>query len=153
LLRRLFTVLLVVGCAPLGACQTREQPNLNPPDSLLQDSLGLTADDRVHRVELASRNGSESVQPTELAIEPGHYVEFHTQDGRVRTVAFVLQGMTPAQAEFLRSTAQDRSPPLVEMGSRYVVSFKDAPVGRYPFLVEGNERAIQGVVTVGVPEP
>lgn len=152
-LYRVPLVLFLVGCAGLTACRAQEEPNLNPPDSLLQDSLGLTAADHVHRVVLSSQNGSESVQPTDLSIEPGHYVEFVTEDGRVRTVSFMLQGLTPAQTEFLRSTGQDRSPPLVELGSRYVVQFTDAPPGRYPFLVEGNERTIQGVVTVKSPEP
>jgi plastocyanin len=151
-LRRVPLVLFVLGIAGLAACRAREEPNLDPPDSLLQDSLGLTAADHVHRVVLSSQNGSESMQPTELTIEPGHYVEFFTEDGRVRTVSFVLEGLTPAQSQFLRSTAQDRSPPLVELGSRYVVSFTDAPPGRYPFRVEGNERTIQGIVSVQGPE-
>jgi plastocyanin len=150
---RLVAVLLVVGSSTLTGCEAREAPNLNPPDSLLRDSLGLTEDDHVHRVVLASQNGSESVQPTEVSIEPGHYVEFFTQDRRVRMVSFPLAGLTPAQAEFLRSTGQDRSPPLVEIESRYLVSFQDAPPGRYPFLVEGNERSIPGVITVAGPEP
>jgi hypothetical protein len=146
-------LVLFLGCVAPVACRAREEPNLNPPDSVLQDSLGLTDADHVHRIVLASRNGSESVDPTELSIEPGHFVEFFTRDGRVRTVTFPLAGLTPAQADFLRSTGQDRSPPLVELESRYVVSFEDAPPGRYPFLVEGNERSIPGVVTVATPEP
>jgi hypothetical protein len=153
LLRRLLAVLIVVCPLALAACRAREEPNLNPPDSVLQDSLGLTGADQVHRIVLASQNGSESVDPTEVTIQPGHYVEFLTRDGRVRMVSFPLPGLTPAQTDFLRSTGQDRSPPLVEVDSRYVVSFKDAPPGRYPFLVEGNERSIPGVVIVAGPEP
>lgn len=136
-----------------ASCVDREQPNLNPPDSLLRDSLGLTMEDHVHRVVLSSTNGSERVEPREVTVEPGHYVEFFTQDGRVRTVSFVLDSLDTAQSTFLTSTAQDRSPPLVELETRFVVSFREAPPGRYPFVVEGNERAITGVVIVGSAEP
>jgi hypothetical protein len=86
-------------------------------------------------------------------IEPGHYVEFFTQDGRVRTVSFLLDSLTAEQSDFLRSNGQDRSPPLVELETRYLVSFREAPTGRYPFVVEGNERAIRGAVVVASPEP
>jgi plastocyanin len=143
----------MLGLASLGGCREREQPNPNPPDSLLIDSLSLTSEDHVHRVILTSSNTSESVQPSEVRIEPGHYVEFFTQDGRVRTVSFLLDSLTAEQSDFLRSSGQDRSPPLVEMETRYLVSFREAPTGRYPFVVEGNERAIRGAVVVAAPEP
>jgi hypothetical protein len=92
------------------------------------------------------------VAPREVALEPGHFVEFFTEDRRVRTVSFLLDSLNAEQSAFLRSSGQDRSPPLVELETRFVVSFQGAPPGRYPFLVEGNERAISGVVTVGTPE-
>ena len=151
--RLLGAALVVIPVASASACRDREEPNLAPPDSLLQDSLGLTPEDRVHRVVLTSTNGSELVDPREVAVEAGHFVEFFTQDGRVRTVSFVSDSLSPAQSSFLRSTGQDRSPPLVERETRFVVSFQDAPPGRYPFVVEGNERAITGAVIVAGPQP
>jgi hypothetical protein len=36
------------------ACGTESEANRNPPDPMLQDSLGLTLDDHVHRLLLAS---------------------------------------------------------------------------------------------------
>jgi plastocyanin len=144
-------LLLLLGVA--AGCRDREEPNTIPPDALLVDSLGLTAEDRVHRIVLSSTNGTETVDPTEVAVEPGDFVEFVTQDRRVRTVSFTVDGLTPAQSSFLGSSGQQRSPPLVELETRFVVSFRDAPPGRYPFVVEGNSATIAGVVTVAAPEP
>lgn len=137
----------------LGAAACGEQGNPNPPDQLLQDSLGLSGGDRVHRVVLGTRDGDEFADPVQVTIEPGAFVEFFSEDRRVRTVSFFVDSVAPAQAEFLRSTGQDRSPPLVEIESRFLVSFEGAPPGRYPFVVEGNQRAIPGTVVVASPEP
>jgi hypothetical protein len=145
-------LILILLVAPT-ACKDREQANPNPPDSLLRDSLGLTPADHVHRIVLSSNNGTESIAPSEVVVQAGHFVEFFTRDRRVRTVAFLLDSLNAEQSAFLRSTGQDRSPPLVELETRFVVSFQGAPAGRYPFIVEGNERAISGVVIVGDPEP
>lgn len=149
LVLNVYSVLLFLSCSlALSACREREAPNQNPPDSLLQDSLGLMPTDQVHRIVLSSRNGAETVEPTEVTLRPGQYVEFFTEDRHVRTVAFITDSLNAQQTDFLRSSAQDRSPPLVELESRFLVSFVGAPPGRYPFVVTGNERSIQGVVVV-----
>jgi hypothetical protein len=139
-----FSFLAVVSL--LAACG--EQENLNPPDQMLRDSLGLTDQDRVHRVVLRSLDQRESIEPTDISVEPGSYLEFLTRDRRVRVVSFVMSELAPEQASFLRSTGQDRSPPLVELDSRFVVSFDGAPEGRYPFLVEGSGAPARGAVSV-----
>jgi hypothetical protein len=115
---------------------------------MLQDSLGLTAEDQVHRVMLRKLNQAESLEPAELTIETGAYLEFLTRDRQVRVVSFLLDELAPAQATFLRTTGQDRSPPLVELDSRFVVSFDGAPPGRYPFIVEGSGAPARGAVSV-----
>lgn len=131
----------------LVACG-EEAGNPHPPDAVLRDSLGLSESDRVHRVVLGSRDGADFIDPLEVSLEPGAFVEFFAEDRRVRTVSFLLDGLTADQAEFLRSSGQDRSPPLLELGSRFLVTFDGAPLGRYPFVVEGNERPIYGAVAV-----
>jgi hypothetical protein len=115
---------------------------------MLQDSLGLTAEDHVHRVTLSNQSGTESVEPADVVLQPGSYLEFQTKDRHVRVVSFVMNELSAAQAEFLRSTGQDRSPPLVELDSRFVISFQAAPLGRYPFLVEGSGTPARGAVRV-----
>lgn len=139
--------LAILFCLAAG-CADEEGP---PPDPMLQDSLGLAAGDRVVRVRIAARDGAETVEPSQVELAPGWYLEFFTRDRRLHTVAFLLDSMSLAQAEFLRSTGQDRSPPLIELDSRFVVSFDGAPPGRYPFLVEGNGEAAHGAAVVRAP--
>jgi hypothetical protein len=139
-------LVFLAACGALAGCE--QERNLRPPDQVLQDSLGLTDQDRVHRIVLRVQNQAESLEPSELSIEPGAYLEFLTQDRYVRVVSFVLDELAPEQASFLRSTGQDRSPPLVELDSRFLVSFEGAPPGRYPFVVEGSGAPARGVVSV-----
>jgi plastocyanin len=143
-------VLIAALVLPLAGCG-EQMGNPNPPDALLQDSLGLSADDRVHRVVMGTRDGAEFVDPVEVTLEPGGFVEFFAEDRRVRTVSFLADSLSSEQADFLRARGQDRSPPLLELESRYLVTFEDAPLGRYPFVVEGNARRIFGAVVVGSP--
>ena len=138
----LLSVLAVLG----SGCR---QPDTRlRPDQLLRDSLGLGDNDRVHRVRLGSESNRELVQPPQLTVEPGDYVEFVTQDRRVHAIEFTLAGLPPAAAEFLRASGQEGSPPLVEPESRFVVSFADAPLGAYPYVVIGNGPEGRGTVVV-----
>ena len=140
-------VLLLCG-ACLG-CRGDADAQLRP-DALLRDSLGLGDDDRVHRVRLSSVDNRERVEPVQVTVRPGDWVEFVTEDRRVHAVAFALDGATPAAAEFLRGTGQESSPPLVESAARFVVSFADAPAGSYPYVVIGNGEDGRGTIVVAV---
>ena len=130
----------LVGCAG---------DNEHPPDVLLQDSLGLVATDPVLRVELSAAENRERAPPSEVRVPRNGFVEFRTMDRRLHTVRFVLDGLSPEAAEFLRSTEQVASPPLLELDARFVVSFREAPDGRYPYVVEGNGELAHGSVVVG----
>ena len=66
---------------------------------------------------------------TQLTVRPGDFVEFVTQDRRVHVLTFDLQSLSPPAAEFLLGSGQQSSPPLVESGTRFVVSFASAPPG------------------------
>lgn len=131
------------------ACQERPDPRLQP-DELLQAELGLTLEDKVHRVRLEGGE-VESADPALLTIEPGAYVEFVTVDWLVHEVIFEEDSLAAAQRTFLRRTDQVASPPLIDRDSRYVLSFEEAPPGRYPYVLEGNRRAGRGVIVVGPP--
>src|SRR5688500_18563538 len=109
--------LLLSALATAGSGCRRADAELQP-DLLLRDSLGLGDDDRVHRVRLGSADNRELLQPPQLTIRPGDYVEFVTQDRRVHAVTFELQGLPPAAADFLRASGQLGSPPLVEPEAR-----------------------------------
>ena len=130
-----------------GACGGDAVPPEFLPDSLLRAELGLTDADEVHRVTVTG-GPVESLEPAQVEISPGAWVEFATTDWRVHVVRFDAQGLSPEGRAFLEDTDQMGSPPLVERDARFVVSFRDAPTGRYPFLAEGNGAAARGVVVV-----
>lgn len=121
------------------------------PDAVLQAELGLTSEDRVHRV-LLSGGEHERAQPAELQVEPGAYVEFVTNDWLVHEVVFELDSLGPEQRAFLARTDQSASPPLLQRNSRYVLAFTGAPPGRYPYTLEGNGAPGRGVLTVSATE-
>ena len=133
----------------VAACRPEPDPTLQP-DLLLQTELGLTLDDRVYRVSVTGGEVERS-QPAALSIEPGSYVAFVTTDWLVHEVRFETDSLGTAQRAFLERTDQVASPPLIERESRYVLSFVEAPPGRYSYRLEGNGRAGRGVIVVGAP--
>jgi plastocyanin len=131
----------------LGSGCKRSDASLQP-DAVLRDSLGLGGEDRVHRVRLSSPQNRETIEPAAVDVLPGDYVEFISADRRVHAVSFQLDSLSPAAADFLRGSAQESSPPLLEPEARFLVTFEGAPVGRYPFVVAGNGADARGAITV-----
>lgn len=86
--------------------------------------------------------------PRRLEVTSGSVVEFLTVDGRVHVLEFPVDSLSPLTAEFLRDTRQLESPPLVDRGSRFVVSFRGAPAGRYPFRSHGSGADAWGEIVV-----
>jgi hypothetical protein len=128
------------------ACGPGVPPELQP-DETLRIELGLTDDDEVHRVSLFGSD-REEISPAELVLDRRSWVEFVSTDWRVHEVRFEVDSLTRDALEFLQATDQVASSPLVEMDARFVVSFHEAPVGRYPYVVEGNGLPGRGVVVV-----
>jgi plastocyanin len=131
------------------SCRAAPEPDpATLPDSLLRAELGLTDEDVVHRIVL--RGGDREVfSPDELAIAEGAWVEFVSDDWRVHEIRFELDSLPAAARAFLEESDQVASPPLVNQGARFLVSFSGAPDGRYPFVAEGNRAPGRGVVVVG----
>lgn len=138
-------LLLVLLLAPLAACEAAE----NPPDEELREALGVGSDREVRTVRMEIAEGTEMLDPEVVEIRPGYLVEFRSDDRRVRTVAFETDSLGSEAASFIVRTGQEGSPPLVETEARFVVDFTDAPVGRYPFVVEGSARPARGAIVVG----
>lgn len=136
----------LVGALVVTACGPQVPPELQP-DEVLRAELGLTDDDEVHRVRLIGAD-VERAEPAETVVPPGAWVEFVTTDWRVHEVRFDLDSLGPAARAFLEGSDQVASPPMVDLGARFVVSFHEAPAGRYPFLAEGNGATGRGVVVV-----
>ena len=146
--RRLLGVPAVLFLA--AACNAEIPDTTLQPDSVLQAELGLTLDDRVFRVTVTGGE-AERADPAAISIEPGAYVEFLTTDWLVHEVIFDADSLGAAQRSFLERTDQVASPPLIERASRYVLSFAEAPPGRYAYRLEGNGRPGRGVIVVVVP--
>lgn len=146
---RLLLVALTLIAA--GSCEPPPDPD-TLPDELLQAELGLTATDRVHRVEL-SGGETEQAHPVMVSIEPGSHVEFVTSDWLIHEVIFERDSVGGDGWDFLERTDQTASPPLIDKESRYVLSFVGAPTGRYPYRIEGNGGPGRGVIVVVEPVP
>ncbi len=101
-----------------------------------------------HEVVLGGRGAIEHVVPTHIAVRSGSRVDFVTADHRIHTVTFLLDDMTTAAREFLRRTDQVSSPPLITRGTRFVVTFADAPTGFYPFRVRSHGDPVDGAIVV-----
>jgi plastocyanin len=132
-----------------AACAPEPDPTLQP-DAVLQAELGLTLEDRVYRVAI-SGGQVERAEPAAISIEAGAYVEFVTTDWLIHEILFEADSLGAAQRDFLERTDQVASPPLIDRESRYVLSFVDAPPGRYAYRLEGNGRPARGVIVVAAP--
>jgi len=120
------------------------------PDAVLRAELGLTLDDRVHRVRIAGGD-AEQADPAHISIETGAYVEFVTTDWLIHEVIFDVDSLSAEQLDFLTRTDQMESPPLLERDTRYVLAFDGAPRGRYVYRLEGNGRPGRGAIVVSPP--
>lgn len=135
-----WTFAAIVACGP-----EVEQSRLDPE---LAAMSGLDGDEVVRTIALGGRRAEETVQPLELVIAPGEIVEFVTVDRRIHTLVFPVDSLEPGLWRFLETTGQDASPPLVGQGSRFVVTFKNAPAGRYPFVSRGYGEEAGGIIIV-----
>jgi len=140
----------VLGCSLLAliGCQAPD-PELIP-DERLQAELGLTAKDRVHTIELRTELG-ELAQPDSLDLPSGDLVQFVSMDWLVHEVRFELDSLGTEARRFLESTGQEASPPLLQRDARFVLTFENAPPGRYPYRLAGNRDGGRGVIVVPPP--
>lgn len=141
--------LLLVGLVLVAACRAADtEPR---PDDVLRRQLGLGDGDRVHTVSIAGGE-AELADPSLDSVTVGTYVQFVTTDWFVHEVAFDVDSLPADARAFLERTDQLASPPLLHLDARYVVSFADAPPGRYPYRLEGNGRPGHGAIVVVQPE-
>lgn len=115
----------------------------------------MDAGREIHQITLGGRGDEEHVVPTLLRVPLDAVVVFTTVDGRVHTVSFPEDSLALDAALFLERTSQLRSPPLMDRGSRFVVTFEGAPRGRYRFRSRGAGGDAWGILLVGdsVGEP
>jgi plastocyanin len=133
---------------PLSGCNPVD-PDLMP-DQQLRAELGLTDHDRVYTVSISTGVG-ELADPGVLAIEAGVLVQFVSTDWFVHEVRFDLDAMALPAKDFLERTGQTASQPLLQEGSRMVLTFDEAPAGRYPYVLQGNRESGEGEIVVVAP--
>lgn len=142
---------LLVTCALAAlwtGCDTPDPRYL--PDDYLRRELGLGDDDRVHTVRLTG-GPIESADPQLDSVPSGAWVQFVSDDWLVHEVAFAPDSLSAAAHDFLERSGQLASPPLLQRGARFVVSFEGAPPGRYPYVLQGNTTAGAGLIVVTQP--
>jgi plastocyanin len=147
--RTLTAGLVLLAAGVVTACEPEPPP---VTDRALRDSLGIAPSVTIHRIVLGGRGGDEHLAPARLEVAPGDLVQFLNVDRRIHTVAFRSEGLSPEGRRFLRSTSQLESPPLLHGGSRFVVTFRDAPPGEYPFVSEGAGGSETGIILVRTPD-
>ena len=140
----IFLGLMALGCQGVSA----------DPEALSAEearALGLPEGTRLHRITLGGRGAQEHAVPTLTQASPGDAVEFRTADHRVHTLSFLEDSLSVGIRDFLRSTGQMASPPLVSRGTRFILSLQNAPLGRYPYISEGHGGEARGVIEVAWP--
>lgn len=143
------TGLLLGGLLALTGVTSCKGPPRGPAlDPELVATLGLEGDEVVHTISLGGARSEETVRPDSLEIDSGDLVEFVTVDRRVHALRFPADSLGPEMRKFLEATGQDESPPLVGQGSRFVMTFENAPPGRYPFVSRGYGEEAGGTIVV-----
>ena len=61
----------------------------------------------------------------------------------------MADSLSPEGREYLQSTGQMNSPPLLERGTSFFVDFREAPEGRYVYSSRSHGEPAYGSVTVG----
>ncbi len=141
---RSLSLTLALVLLPAG-CQQEPERHVDPR---LVEALGLQGDELVHTISLGGRGSEEHIVPPSLEISVGEVVQFVTVDRRVHTIRFPADSLAPPEAAFIETTGQGASPPLLGLGSRFVLTSENAPPGRYPFLSSGHGEATGGIIFV-----
>jgi plastocyanin len=143
----LFAVGLVAGLLATGCSDP--DPEL-VPDDRLRAELGLTGDDRVHTITVEAGTAEEAT-PDSLEVLVGDLVQFVSGDWMVHEVRFETDALRAPTRTFLEGSGQLASPPLLQRDARFVLTFDEAPPGRYPYRLTGNRAEGAGVIVVKAP--
>ena len=124
---------------------------MDESDQELRRILGIRADQEIHHILLGGKADSEGVVPDSLEISAGSVVVFRTSDDRIHTVTLPFDSLRAEMVRFLQGTNQSSSPPLIEKGARFALTFTGAPPGRYVFISEGPGFSHAGVIILRAP--
>jgi plastocyanin len=134
------------------ACNRGAQPEERAVLELAEETIHL--EHGVRLTDILVRSGSATSAafvPDTVRARPGDVVRFIAADRHPHSIAFESSQLSPAVEEFLRSSSQLRGPPLITEGASWIVSFADAPAGRYPFVDLSQNKL--GLIIVTSPAP
>ncbi len=133
--------LCVVGCE----IETKTQLEVSGVDSTdLHSEIAAVA----QVIHLSGGRDIEHIVPPHLEIELGEWVQFVSLDRRVHAVSFVPDSLSPEAFAYLADTGQLEGPPLLALGNRFLVDFREAPAGRYVFSSTSHGDPVFGSITV-----
>jgi plastocyanin len=146
-----FRATLALSLFAFSACD-HDGPSLSRSDEKGPREIVLGTDtmklpDSVHVATVRmDRSKRAEITPAQVTVRTGDLVRFIASDAGAHAIAFDGETLEQGAREFLDRTGQMRSPPFVESGSTWVVSFKDAPPGKYSYRCPTH--GVQGEVTV-----
>lgn len=140
-----FVVVLGTGC-DRGDARAGEETDLGP--RVLQlDSARVDLPDSIRQLVVRlDRSTAADFEPANAALRTGDIVRFEAGDAGGHAIAFDGELLAPEARSWLEATGQLRSPPLVNAGNAWVITFVNAPPGEYPFGCVTH--GARGVLTV-----
>lgn len=123
---------LLAGCDRGG--EERVADDLGP--RVLQlDSASVDLPDSIRQLVVRlDRSTAADLAPASAALRTGDIVRFEAGDAGGHAIAFDGAQLPGEARTWLETTGQLRSPPLVNAGNAWVITFDGAPPGEYPYL-------------------
>ena len=145
LLAATLVTVAVTACNRDGDGATRSDGKGPREIALGTDTMQVPDSVRVATVRM-DRSKSAEIEPAETTVRTGDLLRFIASDAGAHAIAFDGADMSAEASAFMERTGQMRSPPFMAKGSTWVVTFKDAPAGKYAYRCPTH--GDQGVITV-----
>lgn len=145
-------VAVVVGVLGLTTACDRPKAGAARSDEKGPRELQLSNDtlqipDSIHVATIRiDRTKAAELEPATVTVRAGDLLRFISNDAGAHAIAFDGEGMGADARAFLEKSGQMRSPPFLAANATWVVSFKGAPAGKYPYRCPTH--GVQGTITV-----
>lgn len=142
----LFALLCTTACDRSKTAATAKSDEKGPRSiEFGTDTIHIPDSVHVATVRI-DRTKAAELLPAVTSVRTGDVLRFIASDGGAHAIAFDGESMSADARAFLEETGQMRSPPFVATGATWVVSFKGAPPGKYPYHCPTH--GVPGTVTV-----
>ena len=144
-----FAPLLLAALLLQTRCDRVHVPAARTEVELDSGSVTLAEGARLQEIRISGPAGRERVDPPSIQARPGDAIRFTAGDALTHAVAFDTAAMAPSSRRFLAETSQAAGPPLIQVGTGWIVSLDGAPPGEYPFHCLAHGGAGRIVVSEG----